>query len=579
MHAFVDLYDRLDATTSRDAKLAALEEYFRVAPREDAAWALWFLVGNRLKRVVPSGELHDAAVARTGLPGWLIAQCRDAVGDGSETLALLLPEPAAPRELGVRALVEEFIQPMRRGSAPRRAQLLAAVWDALPARERFVFHKLISGSFRVGVSRGMAVRALAGVAGVEPAEMEHRVMGTWTPTPANFEQIMLGAGEKEGIDSASKPYPFYLAQQLNVDPAEVLGDARDWTAEWKWDGIRAQLIRRRNPLVPNPAGAASSAPILDPGRTALWSRGEEVISDRFPEIIHAGDDLPFGTVLDGEVLAWEDGRPLPFADLQTRIGRKEQSSRLFHDVPVVFAAYDVLEIGGVDIRPEGTRARRATLDALLAALPARARLVLKSSDLLPPGSWDDWRTARAESRARGVEGLMLKHADSPYGVGRTKDLARESAEPQRGWWKWKVDPYTIDAVLIYAQRGSGRRAGVFTDYTFGVWDGPVPGTGKLVPIAKAYSGLTDEEINAVDKFIRAHTLTGGAGAAGSVVRAVEPTLVFEIAFEGLAESNRHKSGIALRFPRMARWRTDKRADEADTLAHVQAILANTKRSE
>lgn len=549
MKRFTRLYAELDATTGRDEKVAALEAYFRAAPAADAAWALALFTGRRIRRAVSGTELRRAAQQATGLPDWLIAECHGAVGDLGETLALILPEPTGAAVSEARpALHEVFarvILPMRRMSQAQRLDTLGQAWDRLESAERLVFHKLLSGTFRVGVSRLLAVRAMASVAGVSQAEMDHRLLGEWQPTAEFFESLRRGEVSAGGL-SVARPYPFFLAQQLDATPwaTDDLGPITDWQAEWKWDGIRAQLIRRA-------------------GQCLLWSRGEELITGQFPELAAAAESLPDGTVLDGEVLAWDIGgsdRPLPFAALQTRLNRKPEGPRLFEDVPVVFMAYDVLEHAGADWRQCPLSQRRATLERLLAGAPS----LLRSSTLVTADSWMQLAALRQEARSRGVEGLMLKRRSSAYGVGRTRGELAGGA-----WWKWKIDPFSVDAVLIYAQRGSGRRASLYTDYTFGLWTGPQRGVGELVPVAKAYSGLTDDEIARVDAFIREHTT--GRLAGGSLVT-VEPTLVFEIAFEGIAPSTRHKSGLAVRFPRMARWRTDKKAAEADTVESLRRLL-------
>ncbi|MGH7130509.1 MAG: ATP-dependent DNA ligase [Phycisphaerales bacterium] len=550
MQRFARLYAELDATTSRDDKTAALVRYFREAPAADGAWALAILTGRRVRRAVSSTELRTAAQYVSAVPGWLIDECHGSVGDLGETLALILPDPASPdtpRPM-LHELFERTILAMRRMSETQRGLMLRATWAALDSFERFVFHKLLSGTFRVGVSRLLAVRAMAEIAGVSQAEMDHRLMGDWEPTPGFFDALRRGEVAPDGhAQSIARPYPFYLAQQLDNTPwaTNDLGPVSDWLAEWKWDGIRAQLIRRS-------------------GKCVLWSRGEEVISAQFPELVDAASAIPDGTVLDGEVLAWDLGgaeRPLPFAALQTRINRKQEGLRLFNDVPVVFMTYDLLEHNGEDWRARPLNERRATLESLLRPAPP----LLRASATVKADSWKELAAMREQARARGVEGLMLKRRSSVYGVGRTRgDLAIGA------WWKWKIDPYSVDAVLIYAQRGSGRRASLYTDYTFGLWSGPERGQGELVPIAKAYSGLTDDEISQVDAFIREHT-TGRVQGASMVV--VEPSLVFELAFEGIAASTRHKSGMAVRFPRMARWRTDKKANEADTLDSLRRLLA------
>jgi DNA ligase 1 len=341
----------------------------------------------------------------------------------------------------------------------------------------------------------------------------------------------------DGASSAdadlSRPYPFHLAHQIDF-PLEDLGAIADWQAEWKWDGIRAQLIRRA-------------------GESFLWSRGEDLVSERFPEITTASFALPDGTVLDGEILPWKDNSVMPFAQLQRRIGRKTIGKKLLEEVPVVLLCYDVLEFAGEDIRSKPMRERRALLEKILADLPEEAKKTLLLEPIVKAANWNELAEIRAESRNRKVEGFMLKRLDSPYRVGR----------PRGDWWKWKIDPLTIDAVLIYAQRGTGKRASLYTDYTFAVWNSG----GELVPFAKAYSGLTDAEIRRVDRFVRDNTLeTFGP------VRSVVPKLVFELGFEGIQRSTRHKSGVAVRFPRILRWRDDKKPEDADSLAAIYAML-------
>jgi DNA ligase-1 len=400
-------------------------------------------------------------------------------------------------------------------------------WRELGRLERFVWNKLITGAFRVGASSRLVERALAAASGVDEGAIAHRLMGGWEPTPEFFRRLI--SHDVSDADP-SRPYPFYLASPLEAAP-ESLGDPADWLAEWKWDGIRAQLLRRA-------------------GRSWLWSRGEELLNGRFPEVESAAVLLPDGTVIDGELLPWVGDGPLPFAQLQRRIGRKTLGRKILDEVPVVLVAYDLLELDGEDLRALPLVERRARLTALLARTPSAGKFVL--SPAVDAESWDAVGDARHRARDRGAEGLMLKRLASGYGVGR-----------QRGdWWKWKVDPFTVDAVLMYAQPGSGRRAGLYTDYTFGVWEGD-----RLVAFAKAYSGLTDPEIRKVDAFIRRNTLE-----KHGPVRVVKPDLVFELAFEGIQRSTRHKSGVAVRFPRMARWRTDKRPEEADSLETVRAML-------
>jgi len=522
--AFAELYAALDETTKTNEKVAALVRYFRVAPPEDAAWAVSFLIGRRPKRLLESRKLSQWATEESGLPDWLVGECYHAVGDFAETIALLLPPAEGSSPLPLHWWVEERLLPMRDASDQTRREWLAAAWREMDEGQRFAWNKLITGEFRVGVSQSLVVRALAETSGISAETIAHRMMGEWQPTREFWEQLM--APETKDAD-VSRPYPFSLAYPLE-GTVEELGDIGNWQVEWKWDGIRAQLIRRE-------------------WRTFLWSRGEELITDRFPELEALGALLPEGTVLDGEVLPWKDGAPLPFAQMQRRIGRKVLGHRILSEVPVVLVAYDLLELAGEDVRERPLEWRRAELEAIA---PPESALVL--SPVVRAPDWDALKALRQESRERKVEGFMLKRIGSLYRVGR-----------RRGdWWKWKIDPYSVDCVLIYAQPGSGRRASLFTDYTFGVWD-----NGKLVPFAKAYSGLSDDEIREVDAFVRRNT-TETFGP----VHVVKPELVFELAFEGIQQSSRHRSGIAVRFPRMARWRHDKKADEADTIETVRALL-------
>ena len=526
MKRFARLYAALDETTATNEKVAALVEYFVSAPAEDAAWAVHFLIGRRPKRLVSSARLRMWAAEEAGVPAWLFEESYHAVGDLAETITLLLPQRDDSSELPLAYWVEERLLRLQGEDEDAQREMMLESWRELGSRERFVWNKLITGSFRVGASQQLVVRALGQMSGVPEGALSHRLMGTWDPTPEFFQRLT--AADTRDAD-ISRPYPFFLAYPLETNPA-TLGNPADWIAEWKWDGIRAQLIRRA-------------------GRTFLWSRGEELLAGRFPEVEDAGALLPDGTVIDGELLPWVDGAPLPFAQLQRRIGRKNVGRKILDDVPVALIGYDLLEEAGRDIRSLSLRDRRDRLTTLLRALPAE-RVILSTA--VPISDWPSAADARLRARELGAEGLMLKRLGSAYGVGR-----------RRGdWWKWKVDPLSVDAVLIYAQPGSGKRAGLYTDYTFGVWEGD-----HLVPFAKAYTGLTDEEIRKVDAYVRRNTLE-----KFGPVRTVKPELVFELAFEGIQRSSRHKSGIAVRFPRMARWRTDKKAEDADTIETVRDLL-------
>jgi DNA ligase-1 len=538
MREFARLYAELDETTATNRKLEALQNYFASAAPENAAWAVYFLAGGKPRQAVPSKLLRECAIEYAGLDDWLFDESYAAVGDMAETIAHILPPPKRHSDVGLATWMEERIGPLRGADPGTIRAALFSYWDELTWRERFLFVKLIGGGFRVGVSKLLVTRALASIAAVDAKLIAQRLMG-WTdgrvkPTAAGFLQLIAAQTDNEHKLRGGHPYPFFLAHQLQGDPA-ALGDMGDWQVEWKYDGIRAQLVRRG-------------------GQNYLWSRGEDLITERFPEL--AGLMLPEGTVVDGEVLIWTTGdAPAPFADLQKRIGRKTLSAKLLAELPAVLLAYDLLELDGVDTRALPQHERRALLETLVTGA---AQPQLKISPLVTADSWEDLGKLRAESRARGVEGMMLKARNAQYGVGRTKDVGT--------WWKWKIDPYAVDAVLIYAQAGSGRRASLYTDYTFAVWDGDGDGR-KLVPFAKAYSGLTDAEIAQVDNIIRKTTVE-----KFGPVRSVRPTMVFEIGFEGIALSTRHKAGIAVRFPRILRRRDDKTVEQADTLDTLKGLL-------
>lgn len=527
MKAFADLYAALDETTRTAEKTAAMARYFAAAPPADAAWAVYFLSGRKPRQAVPSKRLRLWARELAGVPEWLFDDCYHHVGDVAETIALLLPPAAAASVRPLADWVENRLLPLRAMDEPDQRAAAVAAWGELDERQRFVWNKLITGEFRVGVSQLLVVRALAQVSGLPTDTVSHRLMGAWEPTPAFYAALV---APDSGDADVSRPYPFFLAHPLEGEPA-ALGSPDEWQAEWKWDGIRAQVVRRG-------------------GRSFVWSRGEELVTDRYPELAALAAGLPDGTVIDGEILPWRAGAVLPFGELQKRIGRKTLSKKLLEDVPAVFMAYDLVEEAGADLRERPLSERRARLEALAARVPHPA---FRLSPRLPFESWDALAAERQGSRARGVEGMMLKRRSAPYRVGRVRG----------DWWKWKVEPFAVDAVLIYAQSGHGKRSGLYTDYTFGVWDG-----GALVSFAKAYSGLTDAEIRKVDAFVRANTLE-----KFGPVRTVKPELVFELGFEGIQASSRHKSGVAVRFPRMLRWRTDKKPDEADTLDRVKALLA------
>lgn len=524
MRAFAQLFSHLDQTNKTNDKVAILKSYFAQVTDQDKLWTLALFTHRRPKRQVNTTLLRTWANEMANLPEWIFQESYDTVGDLAETIALLLPPPTESHDLSLSAWIEALNELQNKEEDQKKSFILSS-WDRLNREERMVFNKLITGGFRIGVSQNLIVRAMAEQFDIDKAILAHRITGNWTPLSTTFQELILNEGDH---DDDSKPYPFYLAHPLEVAPEE-LGPLDQWQVEWKWDGIRGQVIIRNNEIY-------------------IWSRGEELVTEKFPELHIMKDHLPHGTVLDGEILPFKDGKPLPFALLQTRIGRKNLTKNILLKAPIHFMVYDILEYGGKDYREQSIEKRRDLLDSLFAKTIPRAML----SPMVEAKDWAELALLRKTSRQQLVEGFMLKRKVSAYQVGR-----------KRGdWWKWKIDPLTIDGVMIYAQKGHGRRANLYTDYTFGVWQGD-----QLVPFAKAYTGLTDAEIGKVDKFVKQNTLE-----RFGPVRTVKAQLVFELAFEGINESSRHKSGVALRFPRIARWREDKKPEDANTLEELKDLL-------
>jgi DNA ligase-1 len=527
MKAFAELYQLLDQTNKTNAKVELLVGYFNAASASDKLWVLALFSGRTIKRTIKTNQLRDYCCEYGSIEPWLFDECYQVVGDLAEVMASILPNSkGADQPPGLEECIER-IRSMKGQSDDEKKKLLFDTWSQLHSFERFVFNKLISGGFRIGVSQKLVCKALSLHTGVDENVLAHRLMGNWSPDNTDFESLVLNASEK---DNHSQPYPFCLAYPVESEVAD-LGIADDWQAEWKWDGIRGQLIVRG-------------------GEMYLWSRGEELVTDKFPELAILKDILPEGTVLDGELLPYKFNQPLAFRDLQLRLNRKTVSAKLQKEVPVIFMAYDLLESDSVDRRAESLASRRSRLEAIVKLADTTLLII---SPLVNFCDWQDLTLQRESSRAKMSEGLMLKAKSSVYETGRKKGA----------WWKWKVNPFTIDAVLIYAQRGHGRRANMYTDYTFALWD-----DGVLVPFAKAYSGLTDEEIRKVDDFIKKNTKE-----KFGPVRSVNAELVFEIAFEAVNISTRHKSGVAVRFPRIQRWRNDKKPQDANSLQDLKALSA------
>ena len=527
MREFSQLFHDLDESTKTNDRIDQLVKYLMEAAPEDSIWVCWFLAGNRIKGAIKTSELRTFASERSGLPQWLLEECHDRVGDLAETISLLVATEGSGEILSLSEWISKFIEPMIGMDTEERRENIFRVWDFLGEQDFLPFHKLLTGGFRMGVSKGNLCKALARVGGVQPAIIAQRLTGNWSPKTLSLEGI-LNPGDDE--DRLCQPFPFCLANPLQEE-AENLGRLEDWQVEWKWDGIRAQLINRG-------------------GTCMIWSRGDESVGHSFPEVMNAGKWLPGDLCMDGEILAWGQDGLRSFSRLQARLGRKEPGPTILKREPVRFQAYDLLRLDGMDMRKVSLEERRKKLEAILSSLPPDFPIGL--SPLVEEESWASLRKLREESRNRGVEGFMLKKKDSSFESGRVKGC----------WYKWKVDPYLADMVVVSAQLGHGKRSNLYSDYSLAVWDEQ----GELVTVAKAYSGLSDNEIEKVDRFVRKN-ITGKFGP----VRSVKPNLVFEIAFEGVRSSGRHKSGVALRFPRINRWRTDKKIEDADTLEIIRGF--------
>jgi len=526
MRNFVHLFEQLDTTTKTNDKIEAIHQYLSTADEADQLFAIAFLTGNKPKRPIKTTLLKKWAAEISTIPEWLFDESYYIVGDLAESLTLILPKVDNQNPFSLRDIYQKLLDWYgQEESLQKRA--ITAYWRELSGTDLFVFNKFLTGNFRVGVSKKLVIKAISRYLQLDEAFIEHRLVGKWDPLKEKMSTIFLSDLQEE---RHFLPYPFYLAYPLD-GAVDILGDLSDWLLEAKLDGIRGQLIFRKQELF-------------------VWSRGEDLMTDKFPEFTSLKDLLPNGTVIDGEIIPWKNGKPLDFNVMQTRIGRKNLSAKTLAEAPLVMVCYDLLEWAGRDIRDLPLVDRRALLQQLLEDIQSP---VLLLSPLLHFDSWEGAMDYRTHARDYYAEGLMLKHKQSPYESGRKRG----------NWWKWKTDPMTIDGVLIYAQSGHGRRANLFTDYTFAVWDGD-----QLVPFAKAYSGLTDKELISMDNWIKRNTIE-----KFGPVRSVKAEMVFELAFEGINLSPRHKSGVALRFPRILRWRKDKSIQDANTKQDLLDLIA------
>ncbi|GGE97038.1 ATP-dependent DNA ligase [Flavobacterium limi] len=533
MKNFAQLIKTLDSSNKTNVKVDALTTYFRNASPEDKVWTIAILSHRRPPRPVNTTLLRIWANELANIPLWLFEESYHIVGDLAETIALIIPTTKEHSDKSLTEYLQEIIA-LRKKSDVEKKKYLHDNWLALNYYERFVFTKLITGSLRIGVSQKLMTRALSKAEDVDEDALAYKLMGNWDPNTITFQELIL---DEKNSDYLSKPYPFYLAYPIEGE-VDNLGNPEDWSIEHKWDGIRSQTIIRENEIY-------------------VWSRGEELVTDKYPEFQSFVGLIPNGTVIDAEILAFTEGEIGTFNDLQTRIGRKTISASLLEKVPVILKAYDILEWEGQDIRNLPYSERRLLLEQLYDSIKDKIPSFQLSERVLLH-SWEDVTAERMRAREMKSEGLMLKRNNSPYLVGRKKG----------DWWKWKIEPLVIDAVLTYAMRGHGRRSNLFTDYTFALWQNNDKGEKELVTFAKAYSGLTDAEFRKVDDFIKKNTLE-----RFGPVRSVTPQLVFEIGFEGISLSKRHKSGVATRFPRILRWRHDKKIEDANSIEDLKNMIS------
>jgi DNA ligase 1 len=532
MKNFAQLIKTLDSSNKTNVKVDALTTYFKNASPEDKVWTIAILSHRRPARPVNTTLLRLWGNELANIPLWLFEESYHIVGDLAETIALIIPTTKEHSDKSLTEFLQEIIA-LKKKTDSEKKEYLHENWMALNYYERFVFTKLITGSFRIGVSQKLMTRALSKAENVDEDALAYKLMGNWNPNTITFQELIL---DEQSSDYLSKPYPFYLAYPIEGE-VEDLGNPEDWSIEHKWDGIRSQTIIRDNDIY-------------------VWSRGEELVTDKYPEFKSFVGIIPNGTVIDAEILAFPENEIGTFNDLQARIGRKTISANLLGKVPVILKAYDILEWEGKDIRNLSYIERRILLENLYDEIKDYTTS-FQLSKRVALISWDDVAKERERAREMKSEGLMIKRNNSPYQVGRKKG----------DWWKWKIEPLVIDAVLTYAMRGHGRRSNLFTDYTFALWQNNEKGERELVTFAKAYSGLTDAEFRKVDDFIKKNTLE-----RFGPVRSVTPQLVFEIGFEGISLSKRHKSGIATRFPRILRWRQDKKIEEANSIEDLKNMI-------
>ena len=537
LNKFAKLFFDLDSNNSNNKKIDLLINYFLSNSALNNSWTIFLLIGKSNKRFISGKSLREYYSIIYKLPIWLIDICHQKVGDSAEVISLLLSNKIdkKSKDISLNNLIKNKLPELLKISEEEKVEMIKYYWEIIPKENLLVFNKILTGSFRIGVSKGLVRKSLSKMLNMDESIISHRLMGQFIPSAKTYNFIISKKFHQKEL--GYKPYPFQLANPLDIQVKDLNLD--DYQFEWKYDGIRGQIVKRRKNIT-------------------IWTRGEELVNNSFPELVNLISLINDDFVIDGEILIWNSKKDCPddFGLLQKRIRRNSPSNKILKDLPISFITYDLLELNGKDLRENILSIRREILEKLYSSWKEKSTdpyfHKLKITKLIKVFDWYDIEKKKNNSRSLNTEGLVIKNKNSKYLPGRKRG----------NWWKYKVDPMQLDAVLIYAKGGSGKRADLYTDYSFALWKDK-----ELTKFANAYSGLTNEEIKELDKWIRKNTLN-----KFGPVRSVKPFFVFEISFENIQFSSRHKSGIAVRFPRITKWRKDKNIHEADTLENAYKLM-------
>ena len=527
MRQFAALIRKLELSSRQNEKVLVLSAYFQEAAEKDRVWAIALLSQRRPSRTMTLRQMKKWALEFSGIPEWLFEESYQIVGDLAETIALILPPPTGQAEQGLSHWIETITELKGRASEAQKA-LVFKSWEVLDKAERFQFNKLVTGSFRVSVSQRLMTRALSLATGMPETVLAHRISGGWDPESTAFQDLVR---EQSPTEEAGRPYPFQRIHPLEEGP-NVLGETSGYLIDWKWEGIRCQLIRRSS-------------------NSFIWSEKGELITGAFPAIASALDNFPEGLVLDGEIVIMQDAGVGPASGIEKRLGMKKPGPKALRELPAAFIAFDILEREGTDLRDRPLLERKQQLLDLAGQVDATGEVIL-FSDPLPVNDWADVAGFRAEARNMRADGLLIKKRELPY----------RSGDVEGPWLHWKPEAHTINALLIYATRGQGGSTRQYTDLSFAVWAGD-----QLVPFTRTIEGLPEEDMAELSSWIRENTVE-----RFGPVRSVRAEQVFEIAFEGIEPSSRHRSGLILRSPRILRWCRGLTPDRAGKLSSLKKLL-------